>query len=362
LPHVFDRFYQADSSATREHEGTGIGLALTKELVELHGGEISVTSEEGFGTTFMVKLPFSVASGQVASLQVASEREADFNNEAPATSHEQPATSYQQPASSRSAAEIPTWRDDKEIILIVEDNADLRSYLREQLEDRFHVCEASHGEEGLAKAQELVPNLVITDVMMPKMDGYMFSKHLKSDEKTSHIPIIMLTARAEEADKIAGLEIGVDDYLVKPFSSAELCARVRNLIETRRRLRERFRQTTLIKPAEVTVASVDQKFLERLKEIVEANMAEEDFDVKRLSAKAGLSDRQLERKLKALIDQTPNQFIRSMRLQRAKQLLEQNAGTVSEIAYRLGFNNLSHFSKNFREAFGVLPSEVKGEG
>jgi transcriptional regulator GlxA family with amidase domain len=192
------------------------------------------------------------------------------------------------------------------------------------------------------------------------MDGYTFSKHLKSDETTSHIPIIMLTAKAEEADKIAGLEIGVDDYLLKPFSPNELRVRVRNLIAIRRRLRERFSQTMLIQPAEVTVASVDQKFLERLKALVEANMEEEDFNVKRLSAQAGLSDRQLERKLKALIDQTPNQFIRSMRLQRAKQLLEQNAGTVSEIAYRLGFNNLSHFSKNFREAFGVLPSEVKG--
>jgi len=172
----------------------------------------------------------------------------------------------------------------------------------------------------------------------------------------------MLTARAEEADKIAGLEIGVDDYLLKPFSPNELRVRVRNLIEIRRRLRERFSQTTLIKPAEVTVASVDQKFLERLKEIVEGNMEEEDFDVKRLSAKAGLSDRQLERKLKALIGQTPNQFIRAMRLARAKQLLEQNAGTVSEIAYMVGFNNIPYFSKAFREAFGKPPSAVRGEG
>jgi signal transduction histidine kinase/ligand-binding sensor domain-containing protein/DNA-binding response OmpR family regulator len=362
LPHVFDRFYQVDSSTTHEHEGTGIGLALTKELVELHGGEISVTSEEGFGTTFVVRLPFSVSSDQfsVTSGQsaVISDQSPVISDQLPvnsdqslATSNEQPTTNNQRPATSN-----------EEVVLIVEDNADLRSYLREHLEERFQIAEAADGEAGLVRALELIPDLVITDIMMPKLDGYALSKKLRSDEKTSHIPIIMLTARAEEADKIAGLEIGVDDYLTKPFSPNELRVRVRNLIALRKKLRERFSQTTLIKPSEVTVASVDQKFLERLKEIVEANMEEEGFDVQKLSAKAGMSERQLERKLKALIDQTPNQFIRSMRLQRAKQLLEQNAGTVSEIAFRLGFNNLSHFSKNFREAFGVLPSEVKGEG
>jgi CheY-like chemotaxis protein/AraC-like DNA-binding protein len=321
-----------------------------------------VTSEEGFGTTFVVRLPFSVSSDQfsVTSGQsaVISDQSPVISDQLPvnsdqslATSNEQPTTNNQRPATSN-----------EEVVLIVEDNADLRSYLREHLEERFQIAEAADGEAGLVRALELIPDLVITDIMMPKLDGYALSKKLRSDEKTSHIPIIMLTARAEEADKIAGLEIGVDDYLTKPFSPNELRVRVRNLIALRKKLRERFSQTTLIKPSEVTVASVDQKFLERLKEIVEANMEEEGFDVQKLSAKAGMSERQLERKLKALIDQTPNQFIRSMRLQRAKQLLEQNAGTVSEIAFRLGFNNLSHFSKNFREAFGVLPSEVKGEG
>jgi len=328
----------------------------------LHGGEISVEGEEGFGTTFVVRLPLSVTSDQLSvisdQLPVISEQSAVSSEQSSVTSEQLQATSDER----RATSDKQQATNNEEVVLIVEDNADLRSYLREHLEERFQIVEAADGEEGVAKAQEMVPDLVITDVMMPKLDGYGLSKKLRSDEKTSHIPIIMLTARAEEADKIAGLEIGVDDYLTKPFSPNELRVRVRNLIALRKKLRERFSQTTLIKPAEVTVASVDQKFLERLKEIVEANMEEEDFDVKELSAKAGLSDRQLERKLKALIDQTPNQFIRSMRLQRAKQLLEQNAGTVSEIAFRLGFNNLSHFSKNFREAFGVLPSEVKGEG
>jgi len=364
LPHVFDRFYQVDSSTTREHEGTGIGLALTKELVELHGGEISVTSEEGFGTTFVVRLPLGVEQRAEGEERRAKSEERGAKGELEPVISDQLSVTTE--AASEQETESPSIQQSnipiKDLVLIVEDNADLRSYLREHLEERCQVVEAADGEEGLAKALELVPDLVITDVMMPKLDGYGLSKKLRSDEKTSHIPIIMLTARAEEADKIAGLEIGVDDYLTKPFSPNELRVRVRNLIEQRQRLRERFSQTTLIKPSEVTVASMDQKFLERLKEIVEANMEEEDFTVKELSTKAGMSDRQLERKLKALIDQTPNQFIRSMRLQRAKQLLEQNAGTVSEIAYMVGFNNIPYFSKAFRDAFGKPPSEMRGEG
>lgn len=361
LPHVFDLFYQVDGSVTREHEGTGIGLALTKELVELHGGEITVTSEEDFGTVFTVRLPFGLRAEGISPGAKSEARKTPSDDE-PVTIDPsiQPSTDpfIQHPASSIP----PPATGDKDVLLIVEDNADLRFYLRENLEDRFHVWEAGNGEEGLSKAQELIPDLVITDVMMPKMDGYTFSKRLKSDEKTSHIPIIVLTAKAEEADKIAGLEIGVDDYLLKPFSPHELRARVRNLIETRRRLRERFSQAPLIKPSEVTVTAVDQKFLERLKAIIEAGMEDESFDLPTLSAKAGLSERQLERKLKALIGQTPNQLIRSMRLHRAKQLLEQNAGTVSEIAYMVGFNNIPYFSKAFREAFGKPPSEMKSAG
>jgi signal transduction histidine kinase/ligand-binding sensor domain-containing protein/DNA-binding response OmpR family regulator len=350
LPHIFDRFHQVDSSTTREHEGTGIGLALTKELVELHGGEISVESEEGFGATFVVRLPLDKERGEKGELEPAtSDVQPEISDQRPASGVVHRETNDQQPASSL-----------QELVLIVEDNDDLRAYLREHLQERFQIIEAADGEEALAKALEQVPDLVITDLMMPNLDGYALCRKLRADENASHIPIIMLTARAEEADKIAGLEIGVDDYLTKPFSPNELRVRVRNLIELRKRLRARFSRTTLITPAEITAAPLDQKFLARIKEIVEANMENETFDLPTLSAKAGMSERQLERKLKALIDQTPNQFIRAMRLQRARQLLEQNAGTVSEIAYMVGFNNIPYFSKAFREAFGKPPSEVKG--
>lgn len=354
LPHIFDRFYHAGNPATRnpDYTGTGIGLALTKELAELHGGQITAASEEGFGTAFTVRLPVSngLNSQPVEQLEPPIIQEPiDITVQDQTTGAGRPAA-----INKRTGA-------GQEIILIVEDNADVRAYIRGHLEERFQVAEAGDGEDGFAKALELMPDLVITDVMMPKLDGFALSKKLRDDEKTSHIPIIMLTVRAEETDKITGLEIGVDDYLTKPFSPNELQTRVHNLIALRKKMRERFSRTTLIKPAEVSVLSADQKFLERLTEAVEANMENEHFDLKALSAAAGLSMRQLERKLKALINQTPNQFVRSMRLERAKQLLEQNAGTVSEIAYMAGFNSISYFSKAFRQAFGKPPSEWKGE-
>lgn len=354
LPHIFDRFYQVDNSTTRnpDYTGTGVGLALTKELVELHGGQITAASEEGFGTTFTVRLPvtYGLTSQPVEQL------------ESPIIQEPIDLAVQDQTADpGRPVAIDKQTGVGDEIILIVEDNADVRAYIRERLEGRFQIAEAGDGEDGFAKALELMPDLVITDVMMPKVDGYALSKKLRGDEKTSHIPIIMLTVRAEETDKIAGLEIGVDDYLTKPFSLNELQARVHNLIALRKKMRERFSRTTLIKPAEVSVLSADQKFLERLTEAVETNMENEHFDLKTLSASVGLSMRQLERKLKALINQTPNQFVRSMRLERAKQLLEQNAGTVSEIAYMVGFNSISYFSKAFRQTFGKPPSEWKGE-
>lgn len=272
-------------------------------------------------------------------MQVASDQDAEFSNEARATGHEQRATS------------------DKEVILIVEDNADVRSYLREHLEDRFQVWEAGNGEEGLAKAQELVPDLIITDVMMPKMDGYAFSKSLKADEKTNHIPIIMLTARAEEADKLAGLEIGVDDYLLKPFSPNELAVRVRNLIAIRRQLRERFSRTVALKPSEIGATSMDEAFLRKVLAAVEKHLGDENFGVERLGQEVGMSRTQVHRKLKALTNQTASELIRSLRLQRAAELLQHRAGTVAEIAFQVGFGDPSYFTKCFREQFGCLPSE-----
>jgi len=195
--------------------------------------------------------------------------------------------------------------------------------------------------------------------MMPKMDGFEFSRLLRNDEKTSHIPIIMLTAKASLESKIEGLETGVDDYLTKPFSPKELLARVRNLITLRRQLRERFSRATIIKPSEVSAVSVDQVFLQRVIGVIEANMGEEKFSVEKLAEDVYMSVSQLNRKLNGLIDQPAGQLIRSMRLQRAADLLQQNAGTVAEIVYQVGFGSQAHFTTMFQKQFGYTPSEYR---
>lgn len=360
LAYVFDRFYQINASRTREHEGTGIGLALTKELVELHGGTISAESAEGFGSTFAVKLP--VISAQ---LSVTSDQSLIPDFEHPAASIEsersgdpafagQPATSDQQsktPLIHQSIA--PTA-----FILIIEDNADVRSFIREHLQDTYRVIEAADGEDGFIKAQEYIPDLIISDVMMPKLDGYELARRIRAHELTSHIPTIMLTAKAAEEEKLEGLETGVDAYLIKPFSIKELQVRVRKLIEMRRKLRAQLQHRPVVKASEVAVTPVDQKFLERLQKIAEENMAEEDFQVEELCKQVGMSQRQLHRKLGALLDHSPKSYLRQLRLDRAKQLLEKNAGTVSEIAFEVGYGNVSAFSRAFREVFGNSPSEL----
>ncbi|MCI0693346.1 ATP-binding protein [candidate division KSB1 bacterium] len=358
LDKIFDRFYQVDASHTREHEGTGIGLALTKELVELHHGEILVQSEVGRGTTFNVRLPlgkthlqpeevvetvtsdqFSVSSEQFTSLENRA-----LNIEDQASNIQQPATSKEQQA-------------DETIVLVVEDNRDVRTYIRQYLEPTFKVIEAVDGIDGVQKALEIIPDLIISDVMMPKRDGNELCRILKTDEKTSHVPIIMLTAKADSESKVYGLEIGADDYLIKPFDDKELLARVQNLIKLRRQLRERFSREMVLKPSAIAITPMDETFLQRVQSAVEKHLDEEEFSVEILAAEVGMSRAQLHRKLRALIDQSANQLIRSMRLQRAVELLRQNAGTIAEVAYMVGFGSQAYFTKCFHEQFGCSPKE-----
>lgn len=372
LPRIFDRFYRVESPRVRAQEGTGIGLALAKEMVELHYGQISVSSEEGKGTSFVVILPLGKGhlkpqeivedAAGVPGLAVRGSKiddrelmtagltlgpSLDPSIQEPASSLEHPASSIHNPVSSH------------EIILLVEDNEDVRAFVRQQLGERYEVLEAVDGQEGLIKAAETVPDLVISDVMMPEMDGYALCHALKTEEKTSHIPVILLTAKGGQESKLEGLEIGADDYLTKPFSSKELLARVRNLIEQRRLLRERFGRELILKPNDVAITPQDEQFLNRVKAAIEKNLGDEDFSVEHLSHEVGMSRTQLHRKLKALTDQSAGQFILSMRLQRAHELLKQNAGTVAEIAYMTGFNTPNYFAKCFRHQFGSSPSEYK---
>jgi len=241
---------------------------------------------------------------------------------------------------------------------VVDDHADIRNYIRSHLESEYRVVEAKDGEEGVKIAAEIIPDMVISDVMMPKLSGYQLCEALKLDEKTSHIPVILLTAKAGEQDKLSGLETGADDYLTKPFNSKELYVRVRNLIELRRSLQKRFQKDRLLKPRAVTVASVEEAFLTRMMNILEENLGKEDFGVESLSSALHIGRRQLHRKIKVLTGETPTGFIRSIRLHRAKQLLEQKSGTVSEIAFQTGFSSLPYFSTAFKNEFGKLPSEV----
>jgi signal transduction histidine kinase/DNA-binding response OmpR family regulator len=369
LPHIFDRFYRVeDSSAlsksddsikaasldqiyTTRQEGIGIGLALVKELVELHHGSIQAESEEGKGTTFTISLPLAKAhlkpeeieaSGklQVASEQVASEQDVII------PSIQDQATSGQQPETSN-----------QEIVLVIEDNDDLRTYLREHLEREYKVMEAGDGEEGVEKALAAIPDLVISDVMMPKKDGYQVCAALKTDEKTSHIPVILLTAKAAAEEKMEGLETGADDYIVKPFNVAELLVRARNLIALRRKLRERFKGQVILKPSEIAVTSKDEAFLNRVLSAIEKHIGEEEFGVEELAGEAAMSRSQIHRKLQALTGRNCGQFILSVRLQRAAELLRQKAATVSEIAYQTGFGSPSYFVSCFKKQFGCTPSE-----
>jgi len=350
IEHVFDRFYQVDASSTRDYEGTGIGLALTRELVLLHKGEITASSNEGIGSEFVISLPLDTnGSGKE------DETSQSNGNDILAESLDM----LPEPAEELSAAanSITENGETHERVLVVEDNTDVRSYIREQLEGNFRVTEAGNGEEGIKMAQDIMPDLIISDVMMPKMDGYQFSKAIRADEKTSHIPIIMLTARAGIDDKIDGLETGVDIYLTKPFNTRELIANVKNLIQQRIQLRKRFSKATVIRPSEVSPVSVDQAFLEKIVKTIETHFEDEQFSVERLAEHVNMSTSQLNRKLNALIDQPPGQLIRSLRLQRAADLLAQKAGSVSEICYQVGFNDNAYFSRAFKKQFGVSPSE-----
>ncbi|MCB9325723.1 MAG: response regulator [Lewinellaceae bacterium] len=342
LPMIFERFFQT-TNVSEMQAGSGIGLALSKELVELHNGTILVESEVDKGTVFIIELPVGKAVLESGSAQPG-------KNILVQTGEYHPGDETVETGGKT--------RKDQPMVLLVEDNADVRTYVKEQLEGQYNVVEAKDGEAGVEKAIQLIPDLIISDVMMPKMNGMELCKTLKANDKTSHIPIIMLTAKAEQEDKIEGLQLGADDYLMKPFDARELNVRIQNLIEQRRRLQKSFGTEFTFHPESVEVSSVDETFLLKVKSTIEENLDDETFSVEDLSQSVGMSRSQLHRKLKAMTNQSPNEIIRVMRLLRAKELLEKKAGNASEIAFMVGFNSLAYFSKCYRDHFGVPPSEV----
>ena len=354
INNIFDRFYQVDGTHTREHEGTGIGLALTKELIELHKGEILVQSEEGKGTTFTVRLP--IGKDHLKPEEIC-EGIIEKNNDELIHSNQY---TIQDDLTVSGNLDISFFKnDDNPIVLIVEDNQDVRNYIKGHLNNSNRIIFATNGEEGYNQALEHIPDLIISDVMMPKMDGFKLCNKLKTDERTSHIPIILLTAKATGDDKIDGLEKGADDYIMKPFDAKELQVRVKNLIDQRKKIAEYHRKNQLFNISEIDAASVDKKFLIKAFEIVNRHIADEDLSVEVFANEIALSRVQLHRKLVALIGYPPGDFIRIVRLSKAAELIKNKFGNISEIGLEVGFSNSANFAKAFRSQFGVSPTEFK---
>ena len=245
---------------------------------------------------------------------------------------------------------------DSSTLLIVEDNADMRNYMRESLESSYKIIEAENGEVGIQQSLKYSPDMIISDVMMPKMDGFQFCAEIKKDERTSHIPVILLTAKASGESKIEGLETGADDYVTKPFDNRELQVRIKNLIKQRRKLQEKFRKEFTVSPRDITVTSIDEQLLQKAIDVVEKNISDPNFDTVMMAKEAGISRTLLNTKLRALTGLPTGEFIRTLRLKRAAQLLQQGYGNVTQVAYDVGFQNLSYFAKAFREQFGQSPS------
>ena len=301
------------------------------------------------GSVFKVRLPMGcehLSEEQIVGV-VKSDAEVALNATTKATPSLVPSS-----AGDRDAA-------NNRIILIVEDNPDMRQYISENLQESYTIAEAVDGKQGFEMAKDLIPDLIISDVMMPKVDGYEMTRRIRSHQLTSHIPIIMLTAKAAEEEKLEGLETGVDVYLTKPFSTRELQVRVRKLIEMRQQLLQQRKQPLKITSSEVVVTPVDEQFLDRLQKIVEENMEDEHFQVRELCRMVGIGERQLYRKLHALLGCTPAAYVRQIRLDRARQLLEKGSGTVSEITFMVGYSNTSAFARAFRETFGQSPSAFR---
>jgi CheY-like chemotaxis protein len=338
LPYIFTHFYQADPSDTRTAGGAGIGLALTKELVELMGGQIEAESTEGLYTRIRIDMPYQPAEAVT----------------------EPDAESFLNKLFTPMAGmgEVSVADESSPLILLIEDHDELRDFIQQSLAGKYRLITAADGEEGIALAQQHVPNLVITDLMMPKASGYEVSETLKKDERTSHIPIIILTAKAGLDSRIQGIETGADAYLAKPFEQRELLALIENLISIREQLRLHYNNHDLWLKDTTALPSIEQDFIARIRRAVESHLNEEGYSADRLAADMGLSRTQLHRKLKTLLGQAPGELIRIVRLQYAHDLLERRVATVSEVAYMVGFGSPASFSASFSRHFGFAPSKV----
>jgi ligand-binding sensor domain-containing protein/signal transduction histidine kinase/DNA-binding response OmpR family regulator len=340
---IFERFYRIDENTSKP--GSGIGLALTKRLVELHHGTITVRSEKDKGSKFIVSIPLNESVYSEEELKEVLIEE----------SHKtKPVVDIYTP--ENELIELAE-DDEKDSVLVVEDNPDIIHYLRENLADKYTVYSASNGEEALSIVSEKQPTLVISDVMMPVMDGVAFCKKIKQNIKTCHIPIILLTAKSAVEDQIDGLEMGADDYITKPFVMNLLEAKVGNIIKSRKRLKEYYSKSLEIQPEKMAFNNLDEELLKKAVEIVETNLSEPDLSVDFFAREMGMSRSNLHLKLKAITGESATDFIKKIRFKKATSLIEENKYSIAEISYMVGFNSPSYFSTSFKKYFGYLPTE-----
>ncbi len=361
LKHIFNPFHQVDRSHTRKDEGTGIGLALTANLVKLYKGEIKVTSHPGKGSCFIVVFPIGLENQSDYILVNPKEEESftfEINEEE--QHDEMPVDDIQHNGDSNK---------NKPLLLVVEDNQDMRFYIRKILAEKFQVIEAENGKEGLTRAFETIPDIIISDVMMPELSGIELTNRLKLDERTSHIPVILLTALTSKKQKIKGLLTGADEYITKPFNEEILRLKTENLLENRNKIKEhlikQIESTTQLKygkniqPSVIEFEDVNEIFINKLVTVIELNIQEVDFGVEKLAREIGMEASTLYKKLMALIDVAPGEFIREIRLKRAAQLLAQKHLTITDISFMVGYDDPKYFSKIFKKYNGVSPSEFR---
>ena len=342
LPYIFDRFYQAKNAG----RGTGIGLAIVKAFTELHHGEVSATSVEGKGSTFTIHIPVR-QKGEVTNQPIEKIEQLV-----------EPSSAQEVPNQARHIDElIQPYQTDKPEVLIIDDNIDIRTYLRSVLSEKYNVSEAADGKAGLELARKIVPDIVLSDIMMPVMDGLAFCQQLKTDKAISHIPVILLTARSLDEQRAEGYEHGADAYLSKPFSLRLLFSRIDNLIQSRKKLSQMFSNSDENGVFEKLSNETDKTFVTQLRKIIQENLGNSEFNVERIGDEIGLSRVQLYRKVKALTGYSPVEMLRKARLTRARHLLRTTEKTVSEVAYAVGFSTPSYFSKCYKDEFGESPKK-----
>ena len=351
LTKVFERFYQLNENK----QGVGIGLALVKELVHLHKGTITVESIPDEWTTFKVVLPINKEVFKEMEffdrVAIKSTDEERINPEASGVTSEVNIV-------TDTSKDIDSHQDsDNPILLIVDDNADIRTYVSTIFKDTYTILTAKNGQEGIELAIEHIPDIIISDIMMPVKNGIELCNTVKVDERTSHVPIILLTAKAGEENKIEGIKTGADDYVTKPFNEELLKLRVQKLIENRKKLQERYSQEVILRPKDIAITSIDEQFLQRLQKVLDDKLVESSFSIENFSKAVGMSRMQLHRKLKALTGLSATEFIRSQRLKLAAQLLKKSEINVSQVGYSVGFNDHAYFSKCFREMYHCTPTE-----